>query len=301
MSYAQPQGTPAPRGQLAPGDWRYGPAPGQVPWRAPPPPALARPSSPLTFEHVKVSIEELPRMLEQIEGELRRRRRNHTLLYVALFVLVALSWLIPPLGIFATIVVLLLFHRGRKKIARKQAKLDFLKGVLDELKDELHPRMPIRFDFDLTAYDHTGKLERTARSFAGNTKSYYSDKWLRLRIVLADKSRVEIVRQVGIKVKKGNLQHEKRRMFVTVTPNPRRYRPMLGEPMAGRLRWQVEGAIVSGFHNRPEQVAVHVEHHTQDILLRVAQFDAEILPREVTVVLHGVAVHLRERCAPPAG
>lgn len=297
MSYVAPRGAPPPAGQLAPGDWRYGPAPGQVPWRAPPPPALPRPSSPLTFEHVKVSIDELPRILGQIEGELQKRRRNHVLLYVGLFVLAAFAWILPPVGLIATIVLLVLFFRGKKKIARKQAKLEFLKGVLAELRDELHPRMPIRFDFDLTAYDHTGKLERTARSFAGNTKSYYSDKWLRLRVVLADKTRVEIVRQVGIKVKKGNVQHEKRRMFVTVTPNARRYRPMLGEPMAGRLRWQVEGAIVSGFHNRPEQVAVHVEHHTQDIALRVAQFDAEILPREVTVVLHAVAVHLRERCA----
>ena len=301
MSYVPPTGAPPTRGPIAPGDWRYGPAPGQVPWRAPPPPALPRPSSPLTFEHVKVSIEELPRILAQIEAELGKRRLNHTLLYVALFVPGALAWLLPPLGLLATIVLLVLFFRGKKKIARKQAKLDFLKGVLAELKDELHPRMPVRFDFDLTAYDNTGKLERTARSHAGNTKSYYSDKWLRLRVVLADKSRVEIVRQVGIKVKKGSVHHEKRRMFITVTPNPRRYRPMMGEPMAGRLRWQVEGAIVSGFHNRPEQVAVHVEHHTQDIVLRIAQFDAEILPREVTVVLHGVAVHLRERCAPQAG
>jgi hypothetical protein len=224
MSYLSPGGAPPARGQLAPGDWRYGPAPGQVPWRAPPPPAIVRASSPLTFEHVKVSLDELPKMLDRIEGELQKRRRNHVLLYVLLFAVGAASWILPPLGIVATIVLLVLFFRGNKKIARKRAKLDFLKGLLGELKDELHPRMPIRFDFDLTAYDHTGKLERTARSYAGNAKSYYSDKWLRLRVVLADKSRVEVVRQVGIKVKKGNVQHEKRRMFITVTPNPRRYR-----------------------------------------------------------------------------
>lgn len=296
MSYIAPAGAPPPRGPVNPGDWRYAPAPGQVPWRAPPPPVVPRPSSPLTFEHVKVSIPELPKVLGEIEGQLAKRRRNHILLFLFLAAGVAAAWMLVPLGVIATVVWLIFFFRGRKKIARKRVKLDFLRGLLDELRDELHPRLPVRFDFDLTAYDHTGKLERTARSFAGNTKSYYSDKWLRLRVVLADRTRVEIVRQVGVKQKKGNVVHEKRRLFVTVTPNPRRYRPMMGDPMANKLRWQIETAITQGFHNRPEQVAVHVTHHTEDIALRVAQWDAEILPGEVTLILGAVVTHLWERC-----
>ena len=308
MSWGQPPGhgpvapyghagAPQPRAPLGPGDWRYGPAPGQVPWRAPPPPVVARPASPFTFQHVKVAPDELPRMFGEMQAQIDRRSLHHNLLFGGLAVVAAVALVVPPLGIFGIILVIFFFFRGRSKIARKRQKLEFLRGVVGELADELHPRAPVRFDFDLTAYDEKSKLTRSGRSSAGNTKSYYSDKWLRLRVVLADRTRVEIVRQVGIKEKKGSKQHEKRRLFLTVTPNPKRYQPMLGEPMAAKLRWQVEGAIVQGFHNRPEQVAVHVTHHTQDIDLRVAQFDAEILPREVTVILSAVVLHLRERCA----
>jgi hypothetical protein len=184
-----------------------------------------------------------------------------------------------------------------KALARKEAKVHFLRGLVEVFHDELHPRAPIRYRFDLRAYDAPGKKERTGRTMTGRLKEYFSDKWLHLRLVLADRTVVEIVRQQGVKVKKGRVAGEKRRLFITVTPNPRRYWPMQGQPMADRLRWQLRHVATTSFHNRPEQFHAHVAHHERDLSIRVTQEDADILPGEVYALVGCIAQHLQERCA----
>lgn len=295
---------------MTPGDWRYQPAPGQTPWRpvptAQPPgaplPAAPKPATPLVgtsssalvFRHVKIAPHEIPRVLAEMDAVVGRQRTKLLLRFILVLAIAGALFVIPPLGLFAVLVTLIYFHGKRKHHRRMVAKVEFLRSLLELLVDELHPRAPVRFDFDLSAYNESDKLFRSASSAAGNKKSYYSDKWLRLRVCLADKTQVEVVRQQGIKVKKGNVQFEKRRLFVTVTPNPRRYRPM-SPPLANRLRWQLSEEILKNFHNRPEQIHVHVAPENADIGLRIVQEDVEILPREVLVVLYGTLSQLRDQ------
>lgn len=299
---------------MNPGDWRYQPGPGQVPWRAPParrpeaPQAATRTtsqattlsSSALVFRHVKIAPHEIPRVLVEMDAVVRRRKRMLGLGFV-LAVATSLALLVfPPVGIITFVIALIYFHGRRARHRRLVAKVDFLRALLSQLVDELHPRAPVRFDFDLSAYDEDGKLFRSASSSAGNKKTYYSDKWLRLRVCLADKTQVEVVRQQGIKVKKGNVQFEKRRLFVTVTPNACRYRPM-DAPLAQRLRRQVSQEIQRGFDNRPELFHLQVTPTSADIGLKIVQEDVDILPSDVIVVLRGTMNHLRERYMAQAG
>lgn len=293
---------------MNPGDWRYQPAPGQAPWRpaptrhaavprgiAPPTPSTTTlPSSALVFRHVKVAPHEIPRVLAEMDAVVRRRRGMLWLGFL-LSLAASLALLVfPPLGLITLVIVLIYFHGRRARHQRLVAKVEFLRALFAQLVDELHPRLPVRFDFDLSAYDESDKLFRTASSSAGNKKSYFSDKWLRLRVCLADRTEVEIVRQQGVKVKKGNVQFEKRRLFITVTPNSRRYRPM-DAPLAQRLRHQVTQEIQRGFDNRPELFHLQVTPSSADIGLKIVQEDVDILPSDVLVVLRGTMTHLRER------
>lgn len=296
------QGGLPTRAPVHAGDWRYQAAPGQAPWRPAHEPAALVPSSPLVYRHVKVAPREVPRVLAEMAKPVRREFLIYHLLFAVLLAASLGSVALlsePPLGIFGALVLLVLFVQRRRRIARKAAKLEFLRALLGLLADELHPRAPVRFDFDLTAYDAAGKLFRTASSAAGNKKSYYSDKWLRLRVRLADGTQVEVVRQQGLKEKKGFIVVEKRRMFITLTPVAKRYRPMLGERSQKRLSGQVTQEILDGLWNPPELLRVHVESHSADISLKLVQEDVDILPSEVIVILHGTLKHLQDRCLVP--
>lgn len=251
----------------------------------------------LVLDHVKIKPAEIDDQVAQLGKTVSRRSLWHTLLCLCLAAGSAALLVLPPVGVGALVITAIFFFLRRRTLARQQRKVEFVAGVLQELRDELHPAAPIRFTLDLRAYDVSEKIKRKARSYAGNTKVYYSDTWLKMRLVLADRSVVELEREAGLKKKKGAVVKEKRRLFLTLTPNPRRYYAMAGEPAAERLRHALRVAISHGFHDRPELVHPHIAHHQHDIALKLVQEDAEILPPEVTVILHAMVAHLRERCA----
>lgn len=259
----------------------------------------------LLVEHGRMRIDEIPREMAALFEITRKARRQARLRYGAALALVAVASLallpvVPPasvFGLFFFIVLIITGWNRGKAIDRKEAKVAFLRDLLESFRDELHPRAPIRYRFDLRAYDAPDKVERTARSATGNLKTYYSDKWLHLRLTLADRTVVEVVRQQGLKTKKGGVVSEKRRLFLTVTPNPRRYWPMQGEPMVNRLRWELRNTVSRWFHNPPEMFHAKVDCHERDLEVRITQEDADILPAEVHALVGCLVYHLAQRCA----
>lgn len=261
--------------------------------------------TPLVVEHGRMRIDEIPQEMARLFALTRKARDEAHVRYGLALALIAVASLafalvFPPvsmMGLFAFIMVAVAAWKRGKAIDRKEAKIGFLRDVLEAFQDELHPRAPIRYRFDLRAYDAPDKVERTARSAAGNTKTYYSDKWLHLRLTLADRTVVEVVRQQGLKTKKGGVVSEKRRLFLTVSPNPRRYWPMQGEPMVNRLRWELRNTVTQRFHNPPELFHARVDCHARDLEVRITQEDADILPQEVHALVGCLVYHLAQRCA----
>lgn len=212
----------------------------------------------------------------------------------ALVAVVSAVLLLVPLTLIAVVVGGFLAYSAvttaRGGAARLSAKVDFVKALVHELSFDLHPRARASLSVDLGAYDAPGKLERTARTSSGKTKQYFTDKWVHLGCVLADGTRVRAVRQQGIKRKTGSVVREKRRLFLTIQPNPRRYPPLSPQAL-DRIRHDVKAAIVQRFHNPPELVHVHLADRGGKLELVVAQEDAEILATEVVHLL-GVALRV---------
>lgn len=247
---------------------------------------------------------ELDRALAGLAAAHKREGMRASLLVAAGGgVVLALSWasfaFFPgEFGIGIVVLVLgiigLVFFGGALVSAHRRAghKLRFARGLCEELLDDFHPGRKVRIELDLADYDALGKRYWQGKSIHGNTKYKYADRWLILRLVLADGTRVRLVRKADVKTKKGDIVRHKRQLYAHLDPAPERY---------GRGPWDVSvldsivrTAIDREFHDPPEDMRVRAARRGASIDLKVTQLDAEILPREVTTVLDATlsAVHL---------
>jgi hypothetical protein len=265
----------------------------------------------LLLQVERCSYEELHEHLQAFQGTSRpevKRRLVFAIAHVAgvlvaVFALAlsveAVRFLVP----FATLVTLIYgfvrVRRVRRLYDRLGHKLAFVQGLAARLRDDLNPRAPMRVRLDLRGYEHPSKLERTARSSAGRKKEYFSDKWLHLRFVLAEGSAVEIVRQAGVKEKSGSVVSEKRRLAVSVRPNPARYGD-IGKALTAALATAAftENAR-RGFPNAPEVFGVRATEGEGVVTVRVTQHDADFAPEEVVALL-GCILREAARLAPRA-
>lgn len=265
----------------------------------------------LLLQVERCSYEELHAHLQSFEGTSRpavaRRIAVSVVLLVALLlaeggmamVVAPLKFLLPMALVVTLIFGFVRCLRLGRLLGRVSTKLAFVQGLAARLRDDLNPRAPMRVRLDLRGYEHPSKLERTARSSAGRKKEYFSDKWLHLRFVLAEGSAVEIVRQAGVKEKSGSVVSEKRRLAVSVRPNPARYGDV-GKALAAALTSAAFTETARrGFPNAPEVFGVRATEGEGVVTVRVTQHDADFAPEEVVALL-GCILREAARLAPRA-
>lgn len=193
--------------------------------------------------------------------------------------------------VFALIIGVIVLVGGINQSSRRSAKVHFLRHLIESLADELHPKAKVHVRFDLRHYDAEGNKIWSGKSPHGNAKHKYSDKWLHLDVRLADGSEVRIVRQAGIKTKSGNIQKEKRRVFLSFEPNPWLYRLPPGAThaeLAKRLREKIPLAL----HDLPEDFQVKLDGGDGKFRLKFMQEDAPILPDEVVYAVREMLAYL---------
>ena len=236
----------------------------------------------------------LPAFVTQAENVLRDLKRKWLFFFVGFLLLAALAntlgWFVLGrefilFGGFVTLMVSFFAFVGRRQgIRRTAAKVDFLRGLVDELMPDLHPRAKVSLALDLDMYNQTRKRTWSGRSIYGNPKFKYSDRWLRMRFRLADYTEVRLVRHAAVKTKSGAIMKEKRRLTLTLHPNPERY--YLRESDR-RLQKAMLDAVQDSFHDPPEELKIRLARDTAGWGVRLTQLDAPILPREVFAMLQG--------------
>ncbi len=249
--------------------------------------------------------DKLFRVLDGVMAETRKKRLIRDLLTTAVLVAVAvISFAVFQLAgapddsdIFGIPVAILLLvaalgYGGRAVVHRKNDKVEFTKELLASLREELMPGKRVRMRLDLRFYEHDTKLFWTGESQFGNPKAKYSDKWLAFEGTLAEGSTVAVRRQAGIKTKSESIMREKRRLFLTVEPNPNRYQ--LERMDMAQLKRGLKSAVGQLFHDPPEKFHFRPELHSGRLKIKVTQLDAPILAEEVMVVLQCVFSFLAE-------
>jgi hypothetical protein len=279
-------------------EWRYAPAIGQNPWREPTHKSrLTNDAEALEYRHVKITRDELERVARDIASRSAKRigRSKRRFLFFALAI-VGIAGLaqwafdetpIVPFGFFGLIFTAVFYGERRSGYAREQATVRFLSELFGLLRDELHPRAPVRFDFDLSAYDAGGKLRKETRSAAGNAKRYFSDKWLRVRVVLADGTRLSVIRQAGVKTKKGSVVNESRRLVVSLVPNLGQASPVdwgrHADALTSRARARLHASAL-----QTASPSVHVIANERGIVARVRQVDVDFEAAQVVAVVEAL-------------
>jgi len=257
----------------------------------------------LVYGKLRFRRDYIHKALEPLEYQLSRDARSATTMVLVIVALIlgfmVLLWSLVEFDedtaeMFLGASVLGLFFAGGAifsavgKHGRKSKKLVFLRELLEELRPELHPRKMVRVRFDLRHYDHKDPIW-TGTSTHGNPKAKYSDKWLQVRAVLADRSQVEIVRQAGLKTKKGSLVKEKRRLTLTITP-PHDSREIF-EKGKKTLGTELNNSLHAYFHDRPEAFKVASRKRAGALKIKAMQLDAPFLAQEVTSLLRAVYGH----------
>jgi hypothetical protein len=250
----------------------------------------------------------IERALEPLEEQVRleRRRGLSLVLKVGVVLCGGLAWawlsesfkhetdILEIASWVVGVILIWLFWGAMGHAGRKREKFEFMRDLLVELRPELHPRRMVRLRFDLRHYDQT-RVVWTGRSrLSGTEKVKYSDKWLRLRVHLADGGQLEIVRQAGVKVKGGSVVKKKRRLILKVKPGP--LVSGNGTERVHALQRSLQNSLKENFHDAPEGFSVSTESSNDvvnDVLkVKVIQMDAPILVNEVVSLIHGVYRHL---------
>ena len=189
-----------------------------------------------------------------------------------------------------------------KRLKRMRLKVRFLGELLMRLRPELHPTGKSSLRFDLRFYD-TKRPFWTGRSSHGNRKAKYSDKWLHLKVLLADGSILRIVRQAGIKTKKGAIVREKRRLFLTLMPGSRYRLVTTDGPVvdANLLKGRLKHVVATSFHDPPEEFHVVPQLTECKWHVRVTQLDADILVDEVIALITQMMTLLNRAPLRPLG
>jgi hypothetical protein len=200
-----------------------------------------------------------------------------------------------PIVVFGALMLLVLVYAQWERYRRKRDKIRFVRELLDVLQVDLHPLRKLRLALDLRPYDHSAKLIWTGKSSAGNRKAKYRDKWLYLDLLLADGTRVEVRREVGVKTKKSSIQQEKRRMFLSVKPNPKRYDVNQIRADADKLRKKMKEAVLGMFATHPDDFHVHVDPKEGGLEIKVSQVTTQISADEVHSLLHALIGFLARR------
>ncbi len=201
-----------------------------------------------------------------------------------------------PLFVFMfALFALMLPYGAFKKHARLKRKLTFIWDLSRYLQDEWHPALKINLSIDLRAYDHEDKLIFKGKAPGGKTKTKFNDKWLSLSGTLADGTAVRIRREIALKHKAGSQQSEKRRLFFTIKPNPKRYDLLRLAQDQDSLRKRMKDSLHTLFDDPPEKFHVNLGSDASEFRIKVRQDDAPITAEEVFALLRAVISFLAAR------
>lgn len=256
----------------------------------------------MVLRHVKLLPDAVEAKVVELERSVKRSRGWATAIFlVAAGITGAACFVVGPIALVATLFALIIYLGKRGKLARAWKKVQFTRELHALLVDELHPRRSVVLDFDLRHYDEGRSPVWSGRSVYGNRKYKYSDKWLHYRGVLADGTKLSMMRQAGIKTKKGAVVKEKRRLFLEIMPNPSRYSlSLVDDPRAARaLRNRLQVAT-DAFHDTPEDFHARVQGGGRGLRVKVTQEDAPILAGEVTAIIEEVMRFLQGLRQPAA-
>jgi hypothetical protein len=180
----------------------------------------------------KVSVAKLDRYLARLRQQVRRSARHLLLFQVSYFLgllgLFALfaGWVAFGAIPLAFVTVLFTWGFYRRQVTThelRQRRLTWLDALLRSLRDDLAPTEKLRVRYGVQPSDSWLNAVKSTKSAAGNTKRYYRDRWLRVRCVLADGTRVRIRMQSAAKRKKGTILREQSTLILQVTPPAGRY------------------------------------------------------------------------------
>ena len=190
----------------------------------------------------KVAVAKIDRYLAGLRQEVRRSARTLLLVRVAYaLALVAICVLLArPFGIivgfmaaFVAAFFTWVFYRGQ--VARHvlvQRRETFLGALLRRLRDDLAPAEKLRVRYEVQPLDELLHGVKSAKSSAGNLKTYYRHRWLRVRGMLADRTQFRMRLQSAAKSKRGVILREQSTMRLEVIPPMDGYRGSLTTAVA---------------------------------------------------------------------
>jgi hypothetical protein len=203
-------------------------------------------------------------------------------------------WVVPIIG---GVIILMIVLRQLDRYRRKRNKIQFISEIMNGLQVDLHPRRKVRMEIDIRPYDHGAKLIWSGQAPGGKPKEKYRDKWLSIDVMLADGTKLEIRREIGIKTKSGSVQTEKRRLFLSIVPNPKRYDLTQIAADADKLRKRLKDALHALFETHPDDFHVHVDPAVGGLRIKVSQETAPIIAEEVMKLVHALIGFLAARRA----
>ena len=257
-------------------------------------------------EMLKLNRSRMQAFTARNASELQRRRTNSNLLgfgglgVVVVAVAAAILFTDEPGFAIAIIAFFGLFGfafwmASSQVLTLLTEKVGFVNGLCEALMDELAPESRLKLTWDPADFDEERKLVRTAQSLAGNQKRYLKDRWLKLKFVLADGTRVKMTRQRNVKTKKGAELRTHRRIRLQVLPGSRY--EMLMHPDLQDLEEKLRETVRFEFHDPPEFFRVKTEGSDGAIDIHLHQWDAEFLVEEVLAILGAVVGFLDTRRA----
>jgi hypothetical protein len=184
----------------------------------------------------KVSVAGIDRYLAGLQQEVRRSARRLLLVRVVYFGgLASLGVLLAILVWFAALPIVIgvvfftwVFYRGAvARHALVQRREAFLGALLRRLRDDLAPTEKLRVDYQVQPLDALLHAVRSTKTSAGNLKTYYRHRWLRVRGTLADGTRFRMRLQRAAKSKRGEVLREQSAMILEVRPPAGSYRGSL--------------------------------------------------------------------------
>lgn len=184
----------------------------------------------------KVSVAGIDRYLAGLQQEVRRSARRLLLVRLAYFLglaglgvlLAILFWLAALTIVIGVVFFTWVFYRGA--VARHvlvQRREAFLGALLRRLRDDLAPTEKLRVQYQVQPLDGLVHAVKSTKTAAGNLKTYYRHRWLRVRGTLADETRFRMRLESAAKSKRGEVLREQSTMILEVRPPAGSYRGSL--------------------------------------------------------------------------
>lgn len=207
------------------------------------------------------------------------------------FIVAMFVWVI---GLILHIVIGIQRSKHTRQAQLALARSSFALKLMDALEGELLPRSRLRLRLDPHETTSSAHAVRTTQSSHGNTKTYYTQRWLTLAAKLPDRTQIKIALKDNqkTKAKHANPLKHHRQIDLKIIPGPLVSLERFGPGQLNQLRRQLQSAISDHFHDTPEAVVMRPRLREGALVVKVIQHDADILPSEVVTLVDAVIATL---------